>query len=250
LKLLRVLLVLVLLLVACNGRQGGSSVADKSADQRIQAVCISTGTPLREAPKKEGKWISSMILGETLTYLGKTVADSANPQQEYYRVELSDGKPAWARSYGIVLNAVPAAIVAETPIYKRPDLVTKTEKSFRMLEFIAIISEKEDWAEVIGAEKRKAGWIKKSALTTNAEDVAVSTLAQRELLDKNGNIIKENLSAFIESLPSANSQLARYLQDQMTNQVEGAIEQSIQEYEGQNEEEEIVLEDAPESGLR
>jgi hypothetical protein len=242
-KQFSILLIPVVLLVACKGRQSGSSEGNENAGQRIPAVCISTGTPLRAEPKNEGKWISSMILGESLTYLGETKADSANPQQEYYRVELSDGKLAWARSYGILLNATPAAIITETPVYKRPDLVTKTDKSFKTVEFVAIIGEKDDWAEVVGAEKRKSGWIKKESLSTNAEDVAVATLAQKDLLDKNGAIITDKLSAFLESLPSGNSQLARYLQDQMNNRVEGAIEHSIQEYEGQDEGDEIVVEE-------
>jgi hypothetical protein len=240
-KLLRILLIPFLLVTACKSRLNDSASNEAATEQRIQAVCISTGTPLREEPKKDGKWISSMLLGEKLTYLGETVFDSLNGQ-EYYRVELSDGKQAWGRSYGILLNATPAAIISQTPIYKRPDLVTKTNKSFNIVEFVAIVSEKEDWVEVNGAEKRKSGWIKREALSTNPEDVAVATMAQKDLLDKEGKIVIENLSAFLESLPSGNSQLARYLQDQMANQVEDAIEESIQEYEGQGNEGEPVTE--------
>jgi hypothetical protein len=242
-KILGYLLIPVLILVACKGKQSDTSVTEENTTQPIKGVCISTGTPLREEPKKEGKWISSMMLGETLTYLGETVADSANPKQDYYKVELSDGKLAWARTYGILINAEPAAIISETPLYKRPDLVTKTDKSFKIVEFVAIIGEKDDWAEVVGAEKRKTGWVKKESLSTNAEDVAVATLAQKDLLDKDGAIQNDKLSAFIESLPDGNSQLARYLQDQMNNRVEGAIEQSIQDYEGQDEGEYIVVDD-------
>ncbi len=240
-KIVRFILVPALMLTACKGGLKDTTATDESAEQRIQAVCISTGTPLREEPKKEGKWISSMLLGENLTYLGETVIDSANPQHEYYRVELSDGKLAWVRSYGILLNATPAAIISQTSIYKRPDLVTKTARSFNIVEFVAIVNEKEEWVEVTGAEKRKKGWIKRESVSTSKEDVAVATLAQKDLLDKEGVIVKENLSSFIENLPSGNSQLARYLQDQMANQVESAIEQSIQEYEG--DEEDIVIEE-------
>jgi hypothetical protein len=238
-------LLCVFFLFACKSKTYHPGNNDQKAPERMQAVCISTGTPLREEPRKEGKWISSMILGEKLTYLGETKADSANPQQEYYRVELSDGKLAWARSYGIIVNATPAAVIAKTPICKRPDLLTKTDKWFQVVEFVVVVSEKDDWVEVVGAEKRKNGWIKKSTISINADDVAVSTLAQKDLLNKNGEIINDKLSVFIESLPEANSQLARYLQDQMTNQVESAIEQSIQDYEGQEDDEEIVIQ--PES---
>ncbi len=243
-KLLRNLLFPVLLLAACKSGTNESSATGENAEQRIKAVCISTGTPLKEEPKKEGKWISSMVLGETLTYLNESAIDSANPQHEYYHVELSDGKIAWARSYGIALNAYPAAIINQTPIYKRPDLVTKTDKSFNIAEFVAVVNEKEQWVEVIGAEKRKSGWIKNESISTDNEDIAVATLAQKDLLDKEGKIIMDKLSTFLESLPGGNSSLARYLQDQMSNQVEGAIEKSIEEYEATSDEGEYTEEGA------
>jgi hypothetical protein len=242
-KLLRSVLLLAILLLACKGKPPHLKKSEVQAPERIQAVCISTGTPLREEPRKEGKWISSLLLGEKMTYLSEMKADSANPQQEYYRVELSDGKIAWSRSYGILLNATPAAIIRATPVYKRPDMVTKTDKSFRIVEFVAVINEKEDWVEVVGAEKRKSGWIKKVSISTDPEEVAVATLAEKDLLDKTGAIQYAKLSAFLESLPNGNSQLARYLQDQMTSRVEGAIEQSIMDYEGQEEGEDIHLDE-------
>lgn len=242
-KLLRNLLFPVLILAACKGGTNESSTTGENAEQRIKAVCISTGTPLREEPKKEGKWISSIVLGETLTYLNKSAIDSANPQHEYLHVELSDGKMAWARSYGIALNAYPAAIINHTPIYKRPDLVTKTDKSFNIAEFVAVVNEKEQWVEVVGAEKRKTGWIRNESISTDNEDVAVATLAQKDLLDKEGNIMMDKLSVFLESLPGGNSSLARYLQDQMSNQVESAIEESIEEYEATSDEGEYTEEE-------
>jgi hypothetical protein len=242
-KLLRPVLILSILLYACINSTNHPKNSKSDSVERIPAVCISTGTPLREEPRKEGKWISSLLLGEKMTYLSEMKADSANPQQEYYRVELSDGKIAWSRSYGILLNATPAAIIRATPVYKRPDMVTKTDKSFRIVEFVAVVNAKEDWVEVVGAEKRKTGWIKKESISTDPEEVAVATLAEKDLLDKTGVIQYAKLSAFLESLPNGNTLLARYLQDQMTTQVEGAIEQSIMDYEGQEEGEDIQVDE-------
>jgi hypothetical protein len=220
---------MILLFTSCkNGKNEMSSSRDNDS---IPAVIISTGTAVRETPSKDGKWISSMLLGEKLTYLGESAVDSANPEQEYLHVELSDGKQAWARSYGVLINAIPAAVISQTAIYKRPDLVTQTDKTFRIAEFVAIISDKGEWVEVIGAEKRKSGWIKRDMLSIDPEDVAVATLAHKDLLDKEGKIIAVNLSTFLENLPNVNSQLARSLQDQMSSQVEDAIEQSIRDYE-------------------
>jgi hypothetical protein len=225
-----------IILVSCKneaGKSTDSSIKGAGSAKKITAVCISNGVPIREEPHKEGKWISSMNLGETSEYLGESVIDSADRVREYYRLELSDGSVQWVQSYGILLDAKPAAVVSETPIYVRPDLVTKTDKSFKTVEFLAIVNEKDDWIEVVGAEKRKSGWIKKEAVSMQKEDVAVATLANKALIDKNGDIMLDKLPAFLDNLPYQNTRLASYLQQLLEEHVENTIEESIQEYEQQ-----------------
>lgn len=198
--------------------------------EKVEAVCVSNGTPLRAEPNKEGKYLSSLNLGETFLYLGESATDSNDTRRKYYKVELSDGSVAWARTYGVKVDAKPAAITNNTPIYKRPDLVTKTDKELKVLEFIAIISEKEEWIEVVGEGSKKSGWIMKQNITTNMEDVATATLASKELL-KNGEIQQDKIIEFIEASPYQSSQFIAYLQNMLDAQVEEAVLESIEEYE-------------------
>ncbi len=222
-----------IILVSCKTDTKTPDMESEDAlpGKAVTAVCIHNGLPIREEPRKDSKWISSMSLGETAIYKGELVIDSADKVREYCNLELSDGASYWVQSYGILLEAKPAAVVKETPLYKRPELVTKTNKSFSPSEFLAIINEKDEWVEVIGAEKRKNGWINKEVLSTQAEDIAIATLAQRELLNKDGSIQFEKLSDFMEDIPYREASLAIYLNQQMEEYVSSAIEESIRKYE-------------------
>jgi hypothetical protein len=216
-----------------DGTRSDSTAKDTASEPApvVKAVCISNGVAIRAEPKKDGKWISSMMLGEVCNYLGETIADSTDKNQEFYKVELSDGAIVWARSYGLLLDAKPAAIIDQTPVYTRPDLVTKTDKSFGTAEFVVIVGEKDNWIEVVGAEKRKKGWINMDAVSTQSEEVAVATLVHKNLMDKSGNIQTEKISGFLEQLPYKETMLAGYLEDLLNESVETAIEESIYDYE-------------------
>lgn len=192
-------LLVSIILVSCKtDTEPEAQSKDTEPVEKVIAVCIRNGVPIREEPHKDGKWVSSMKLGETAIYLGETITDSANKNREYYKVELSDGTVQWARSYGIVLNAKPAAIITDAPVYLRPELVTKTDKSVKHFGFLVILKEKGDWVEIIGAEKRNRGWIKKDVLSTKSEDVAIATLAHKEILDKDGNVLIEKVPDFLK----------------------------------------------------
>ncbi len=243
-KILRFFIIGTIVLTACKGKTTTEENAvvpvSESTEGNITVLCISDGVALREEPKKDGKWISSLNMGETMIYLDKTEADPADAKQEFCYVELTDGSKAWARTYGVLIGAKPAAIVSETPVYKRPDLVNKTEKVFKPMEFVGIITEKDDWVEVVGANKIKKGWIKKQKLSLVQEDIAVATMAQKSLLDKNGNIVNEKIAKFLEDLPYQNSQFTGYLQTLLDEQTGAAIEESIEGYENTEGTENVV----------
>lgn len=232
-QVLKITVAFAIMLFACNGNKTGSDV-DKDVNtevKKVNAVSIYTSVPVRAEPKKDGKYLTSLNLGETMVYLGETVADSTNKTKEFHKVELSDGTIAWARTYGVVLNAEPAAIVTETPIYKRPDLVNKTDKTLYPMEFVVIVDLKGDWVEVKGAKNKKSGWIKKQYLTTKKEEVAVATMAFKSVLDDNGQVIKEKVLDFMDELPYQNTVFTDYLQEIKDTQVEAAVQDAIEEYE-------------------
>jgi hypothetical protein len=227
------LALLPLLLFGCKGNQ--STETTENETELKSAVCIYDGVPVRAEPGKDGKWLTSLNLGESLIYLDKEYKDTEGKGQDFYKVELSDGSQVWARSYGIALNAKAGAILNETPIYKRPDLVNKTDKVFNPLEFVAVVGQKDDWwIEVIGANKKKSGWIKIQFVSSDPEDVAVATLAHKSLLDKEGKIITENLQSFIDGLPYQNTHFNGYLNSLLDKKVSEEVEESIINYEGES----------------
>jgi len=238
-KICYYLFIATLVLASCKTSTTEEQTTENTEEvqeiEKIVAVCITNGVPIRKEPNKEAKYLSSLNLGETFLYLGETAIDTNDKNREYYKVELSDGNVAWARSYGIKIDATPAAIISETPIYKRPDLVTKTNKLYKPIEFIAVISEKEEWVEVVGSGNKRSGWILKRNITTSKEDVATATLANKDLL-KNGDIVMDKIPDFLEQLPYPNSQFAALLQNMLDDQVEDAVMQSIENYEEAEEE--------------
>jgi hypothetical protein len=181
--------------------------------EKKEAVTIRDGLSVRAEPNKDGKWLSRLSLGEKVLYLGESKIDSTEKNNyEYHHVELSDGNQVWAYGYGLLIDAKPAVVIDGTPIYKRPDLVTKTKEDLEVMEFVAIVGEKDEWVEIVNAGKKKKGWIKKEYLVDNDEDVAVSIMAYKSLKNENGEIVIGNIPAFIEEIPFPESRFIPILQ--------------------------------------
>ncbi len=198
-----------------------------------QAVCIWNNTPLRKEPKRKGKWISGINLGEKVTYLGESSIDSNYKNREYYKVELSDETRGWAGSFGIVIDASTAAIKNETLLYKRPDMLTASDKTLEPVEFIAITEEKDGWIEVVGSRKRFKGWIKNENITKNNEDVAISVLAAKEFHKGIKNASIEELETFLEEIPYKNSGFLKILKNNLSEKKAEADEKEMLEAESE-----------------
>ncbi len=235
-----VFLILLIFLTSCAG------LTDKE-NQKQQTVSIYKDVPVRELPSKDGKWVSKLSLGETLYFLGEEVVDSSDNNREYLKVELSDGKVAWAMSYGLIVNAKIAAVKESVPVYERPDLVTLTKNEFNAMDILAIEETKDNWIKVVGENKKIKGWIKQGVVTENKEDVAVAILASKQLM-KNGEIILEKIEEFLENLPYKNSFFIGYIKSQIVNEeVEEAPAEEVSEEEVVEEPiEETKMEEASE----
>jgi hypothetical protein len=177
----------VVFMASCN--ISGTSDAGKDS---AMAVCIWDNTPLRDAPGKTAKWINGLSIGETVTYLNVTVADSADQKVlNYIKIRLKDGKEGWVQSDFVILNSKPAAIVENAELYSRPDLLNKTGKNFSQMDIVAVKSEQDGFVEVVGKRKgarwMESGWLRPSALTFDEVDIAVAKFAGKalEIADKN-----------------------------------------------------------------
>src|SRR5690606_19330513 len=136
---------------------------------------------VRETPQEKGKYITSIYLGEKVTAMGDTASEVVGTRKYLYeRIRLIDGKEGWVRSDFVAVDAVPAAMLKEATIYKRPDIMTSSGKSFNQMDFVAVRngSSSGEWSEVIGKRMGDtwftSGWVRSENLTTQPTDVAFS----------------------------------------------------------------------------
>ncbi len=153
----------------------------EQAKQEIPAVCIWKEIGVRETPQEKGKYITSIYLGEKVTAMGDTASEVVGTRKYLYeRIRLIDGKEGWVRSDFVAVDAVPAAMLKEATIYKRPDIMTSSGKSFNQMDFVAVRngSSSGEWSEVIGKRMGDtwftSGWVRSENLTTQPTDVAFS----------------------------------------------------------------------------
>jgi hypothetical protein len=177
-----------------------SPVQEQKKEEK-NIVCVWDGVPVRQTPSKSGKYLSAITLGETITDLEESVKDSTDKNREYYKVMLSDGKQGWAPTYGLIKNATIGVAKADISLYKRPDLLTITDNKLKAMEFIAVTNTKEDWIEILGEQKKKTGWIKKDAITTNKEDITTSILINKKLAANDGLSKLDKYKAIVAQAP-------------------------------------------------
>ncbi|NOQ23968.1 MAG: hypothetical protein GQ564_01280 [Bacteroidales bacterium] len=214
-KINYLILILLAFVYACGGSSENNTKqeSEEVTLENKQTVCIWNGVPVRETPSKDGKWVSSISLGETVTFLGKVAIDSLDRNREYLYVELSDGKVAWANSYGLIVDGKIAVLKEDAPIYKRPDLLTITENTFDRMDVLAIEETKDEWIKVVGEKKKLLGWIKYNTVTESKEDIAFSIMVSKELKEKDGSLILDKIEEFIEKTPYVNSIFISYLKE-------------------------------------
>lgn len=173
---------LLLIVISCTSKVE-SSEEDKPAQEpvaftEVDAVCIWDKVSVREEPKATAKWKTSISVGEKLVFLGAEAIDSVDKNRKYYNVKLADGTEGWSVADFIVPEATVGVFLAENFIYKRPDLLTKTENRFSIMDIVAIKSVQDDWVEVTGKRSEgkwiESGWVKEGNISKESLDVAVA----------------------------------------------------------------------------
>jgi hypothetical protein len=218
---------------------------EQAQPQKNGAVCIYDGISLKQDPTKSGKWLASISLGESVEIIGDSAVDSSDKNRSYQNIKLSDGKSGWATSYGLALNARLAAIKQVAVIYKRPDLLTGTDVKLEIMSPVAVLQEKEGWSEFIGAARKKSGWLRSDALTTDPADVAVAVLAQKKIVPAKDRA--EAIKAFIAATPYPESFFIKKLQEEISPVQTPAVEPAAEE-SGESATEESTEPEATEEG--
>ena len=176
--------------------------AEPEEPQEVTAVCIWNGVGVRQDADPKSKWLTSLGKGEKVAYLNEsTTINDGKADREYYKIKLTDGTVGWARKDFVVADGKPVVVTKESSIYKRPDLLTKSDKMFKPMDIIAVKGENGDFYEVIGQRGDgkwiDKGYIKQSNLSYSDVDIAVAKF-YHNAMSKESDI--EQLEALSEIL--------------------------------------------------
>lgn len=189
-----------------------------------EAVCIwNDNISIRETADPKGKWVTSISIGEKVELTGdaQTVTISGK-DREYLKIKLQDGKEGWMRTDFLSVGGTIAAIKsASVSIYKRPDILTKTDKEFFTMDIVAIVKEKGDWLQVKGKRTGgswfEEGWIKKTNSTTEEINVAVAVFYNKALRIKDTNKQKSELQSIVNNADFSTAIFIGYISEMIDN---------------------------------
>lgn len=216
-KLLKIAMFCLLggLLTYCGDSSKGDSQevdSEETSDANsteMPAVCVWDQISVRKEPSSKSKWLTSINIGEKLTALGTTAVDSADKNREYVQVRLADGTEGWSIADFIIPNATVGVFLEDNVIYKRPDLLTKTDDKFSQMDIVAIKSTDGDWMEVVGkrtgATWLTSGWVKNGNLSQSDIDVAVAKFAKPVLAESSSEKKIGGLQEIVDNADFASS---------------------------------------------
>jgi hypothetical protein len=205
-------------------------------EQKGDAVCIWDKVSLKETPANDGKWLAAISLGEMVDFLdSEKEVTTGDKTVKYLKVELQDGKQGWVQSDFIIVNGKPGAILQDAVIYSRPDLLTKTGKSFSRMDIVGVKGEQNGFVEVAGKRKDgkwiETGWIKPANITSAEIDVAVAKYASKALAIAEEDKKTEAINEILENSDLQNSVFIEELKS-MVSPTEESLEEAVEEAEG------------------
>lgn len=201
------------------------NTSSKENDESGDAICLLDKLSVRETPTAKGKWITSMSLGEKVYFTGEKHIDSVT-KKDYFKVKLIDGKEGWSRAPFLAVNGKVGVITQKTSVYKRPDLLTKTENEFSPMDIIAVIGNQDDWVQVKG--KRATGkyieevWVKSNNISDKQVDIATAKFAGIALTKPT---MTDRIKALQEVVGNSDFAESSFI---------GIIQEKIKDYESKN----------------
>ncbi|MEM9328723.1 MAG: SH3 domain-containing protein, partial [Bacteroidota bacterium] len=157
---------------------------------------------VRVEPGTKAKRVTTVSLGERFEYLGESqVIETEENDQKWAKIKLLDGNEGWILEDFILVGGQPAAILREqTPVYRRPDILTKSDKDFGKFDVIGVKGEGA-FVEFKGMRSDDtwftSGWIKSENIKINPVDVATAVYITKALkLEDDGEQLKELKSIY------------------------------------------------------
>jgi len=198
-------IILLLKIAACTNSTPEESNIVISEISGIIGVSVWDRISTRSQPLRSSPRTTLLSLGESFLYLDTFAIDSSDSPTKFLKARLSDSTVVWVYDFASVLNAKPAVIIDEVPLYMRPDLLTITAKRMTTMEIIAVVEEWDDWIKVVNEKKEKTGWIKKENITYTTIDLAFALLVKRNLEEEDPEQKINNLEDLLENNPYPNT---------------------------------------------
>jgi hypothetical protein len=198
-------LILLQLLSACTNNTPEKATDTSSQPHHTIGVSVWDRISTRSEPRRNSASTTLLSLGESFLYLDTFVIDSSYNNTKFIKVRLSDSSVVWAYAFASVLNAKPAVIINEVPLYMRPDLLTISEKRINTMEIVAVVEEWDNWIKIVSEKSEKSGWIKKEVISENTTDLAFALLAKRKLEEEDTEQKIKNLEELLENNPYPSS---------------------------------------------
>lgn len=186
-------LVIILLL-------GVAGCFKKKNDHSNEGVCVLDNASVRAEPTKQGKWLSSLTLGETVQLEGGAQKDATDPKLEYLKVKLSDGTEGYVNAFCVDTGAYVGVIYNTAKVYKRPDLLSQSDQKMEVMEIVAVEEENGSFIRVTGENRWKNGWIQKEAISKDKQDIVTAVLLKKALRGKK-SVTSEEMDQIIAKLP-------------------------------------------------
>ncbi len=205
---------------SCESSTPKESVQSVSDDPRIIGVSIWDRISTRSEPRRSSASTTLMSLGESFQYLDSSAIDSSYNNTKFLKARLSDSSIVWVYGFASVLNAKPAVITKEVPLYMRPDLLTITDKGINTMEIVAVIEEWDNWIKVVNEKKERVGWIKKDFITYNNIDLAFALVAKRKLEEEDPEQKIMKLEDLLENNPYPNTVFIPELKERLDTEKE------------------------------
>ena len=198
-------ILLFIQLSACRNSTPIEADIEQPVNHEITGVSVWDRISARDEPLRSAPRTSLLSLGESFLYLDTFAIDSANDNTKFLKVRLSDSSEVWVYDFASVLEAKPAVITTEVPLYLRPDLLTITETRLQPMAIVAVVAEWDEWIKIVNEKKESTGWIKKEYLTYNTIDLAFALLVKRHMEEGNPEERIQNLENLLENNPYANT---------------------------------------------
>ncbi|MDA3821345.1 MAG: hypothetical protein PF450_01845 [Bacteroidales bacterium] len=228
-------IIILLKLTACDNPSLERSDTTSSDHPLIIGVSVWDKISTRSEPRRKSATTTLLSLGESFIYLDTFAIDSSYNNTKFLKARLSDSSVVWVYGFASVLNAIPAVITDEVPLYMRPDLLTITDERMNTMEIVAVVEEWDNWIKVVNEKKEKVGWIKKEHITENTIDLAFAVLAKRKLDEQDPEQKIKNIEDMLETNPYPTSIFTTELKEVLKNENENLKEsRNNQDWDDQN----------------